>query len=112
MARHGYLRDLVSTDSDNAVFLETLCSATNGAGVVIGTRTRKPLDGTEMIEHDDGRQPAERPVENAGSWDTSSIATTASRSGDGYTLSGTKTVTVDSICEWFSTPVLGMPAEK
>jgi alkylation response protein AidB-like acyl-CoA dehydrogenase len=34
-------------------------------------------------------------VENAGSWDTSSIATTASRSGDGYTLSGTKTLVLD-----------------
>ncbi|MEV6873362.1 hypothetical protein [Amycolatopsis sp. NPDC051128] len=68
MARHGYLRELVSTGSDSAVFLETLCSATNGAGVVIGTRTRKPLDGTEVVERVDGRQPAERPQQNAGGW--------------------------------------------
>src|SRR3954449_1782129 len=34
-------------------------------------------------------------VENASSWDTSSIATTASRSGDGYTLSGSKTLVLD-----------------
>ena len=36
MARHGYLRELVSADSDSAVFLETLCSATNGAGARVG----------------------------------------------------------------------------
>ncbi len=68
LARNGYLRDLVSADADSAVFLETLCSATNGAGVVIGTRTRKPLDGTEAVEHSDGRQPAERPEQNSGGW--------------------------------------------
>jgi hypothetical protein len=66
--RHGYLRELVSADTDNAIFLETLCSATNGAGVVIGTRTRKPLDGTEVIERFGGQQPAERPEQNEGSW--------------------------------------------
>jgi hypothetical protein len=68
VARHGYLRDLVSSGSDSAVFLETLCSATNGAGVVIGTRTRKPLDGTEVVERVDGHQPAERPQESSGGW--------------------------------------------
>ncbi|WP_203612691.1 hypothetical protein [Amycolatopsis sp. SID8362] len=68
MARHGYLRDLVTANADDAIFLETLCSATNGAGVVIGTRTRKPLDGTEIVEHVDGRQPAERPEQNDGGW--------------------------------------------
>jgi hypothetical protein len=67
-ARAGYLRELVSAGTDSAVFLETLCSATNGAGVVIGTRTRKPLDGTEVVERVDGQQPAERPQQNAGSW--------------------------------------------
>ncbi|MEU5266649.1 hypothetical protein [Amycolatopsis sp. NPDC021455] len=65
MARPGYLRDLVAADSDSAVFLETLCSATNGAGVVIGTHTRKPLDGVEAAER---RPPAERPAQNAGGW--------------------------------------------
>ena len=68
MARHGYLRDLVSADSESAVFLETLCSATNGAGVVIGTRTRKPLDGTEVVERADGQQPAEPPQQHPGGW--------------------------------------------
>ncbi|GLY37784.1 hypothetical protein Amsp01_038080 [Amycolatopsis sp. NBRC 101858] len=68
LARHGYLRELVSANSDSTVFLETLCSATNGAGVVIGTRTRKPLDGTEVVERVDGHQPAERPEQNAGGW--------------------------------------------
>lgn len=68
LARHGYLLDLVSADADSGVFLETLCSATNGTGVVIGTHTRKPLDGTEAVEHNDGRRPAERPEENAGGW--------------------------------------------
>lgn len=68
VARPGYLRELVTTDSESTVFLETLCSATNGAGVVIGTRTRKPLDGTEVVERVDGQQPAERPEQNAGGW--------------------------------------------
>jgi hypothetical protein len=67
-ARYGYLRELVAPGPDRAVFLETLCSATNGAGVVIGTRTRKPLDGTEVIERFDGQQPAERPQETGGAW--------------------------------------------
>lgn len=68
LARHGYLRELVTADADGAVFLETLCSATNGAGVVIGTRTRKPPDGTEVVDHDDGRQPAERPQQHEDAW--------------------------------------------
>ncbi|MDX3189817.1 hypothetical protein PV458_15545 [Streptomyces sp. MN03-5084-2B] len=64
-ARHGYLRELVTADSDSAVFLETLCSAANGAGVVIGTHTRKPPDGTEPAG---GREPAERLRQNGGGW--------------------------------------------
>ncbi|SFW79076.1 hypothetical protein [Amycolatopsis australiensis] len=68
MARQGYLRELVSTGADSAVFLETLCSATNGAGVVIGTRTRKPLDGAELVDRVDGQQPAERPQAGDGGW--------------------------------------------
>lgn len=68
-ARHGYLRELVAANADNAVFLETLCSATNGAGVVIGTHTRKPSDGLEMAEPTGGRQPAERPCrQHPGGW--------------------------------------------
>ena len=57
-ARQGYLRDLCA---DSAMFLETMCSATNGAGVVIGTRTRTPVTGTETIERPDGPQAAEKP---------------------------------------------------
>lgn len=68
MARPGYLRELVTADADDAVFLETLCSATNGAGVVIGTRTRKPPDGTEPVEPAGDLQPAERPRQNARGW--------------------------------------------
>lgn len=64
-ARQGYLRDLCA---DSAVFLETLCSATNGAGVVIGTRTRKPVHGTESVERVDGPQSAERPEVTDDGW--------------------------------------------
>jgi hypothetical protein len=65
MARPGYLRDLVAADADSAVFLETLCSAANGAGVVIGTHTRKPLDGVEAAGR---RQPPELPRQSADGW--------------------------------------------
>jgi hypothetical protein len=63
-ARQGYLRELAA----GATFLETLCSATNGAGVVIGTRIRKPVDGAETVELEDGQQPAEPPQPSADGW--------------------------------------------
>ncbi len=68
MARHGYLRDLVAADADRAVFLETLCSATNGAGVVIGTRTRRPPDGTEPAAPAADPPAAVRPHQSDGGW--------------------------------------------
>ncbi|WP_210717628.1 hypothetical protein [Amycolatopsis acididurans] len=64
-ARQGYLRDLCA---DSAVFLETICSATNGGGVVIGTRTRTPVTGTEPIEPPAGPQAAERPRISDDGW--------------------------------------------
>jgi hypothetical protein len=63
-ARPGYLREL----SAGETFLETLCSATNGAGVAIGTRTRRPVDGAETLELEDGQQQAEPPQPSAEGW--------------------------------------------
>ncbi|TVT20462.1 hypothetical protein FNH06_20155 [Amycolatopsis acidiphila] len=63
-ARQGYLRDLTT----GATFLETLCSATNGGGVAIGTRTRKPADEAETVELEDGQQQAEPPQPAADGW--------------------------------------------
>lgn len=63
-ARQGYLRELAT----GASHLEMVCSATNGAGVAIGTRARKPAEETETIEREDGQQPAEPPQRAADGW--------------------------------------------
>ncbi|WP_236796923.1 hypothetical protein [Amycolatopsis sp. GM8] len=61
-SRQGYLHELTT----GANLLETVSSATNGAGVVIGTRT--PVDGAETVELDDGPQHAEPPQQIADGW--------------------------------------------
>lgn len=54
-ARAGYLHELAL--SPDSVFVETLCSAANGGGVVIGTRTRAATDGPGQDPPDHGSRP-------------------------------------------------------
>jgi hypothetical protein len=84
VSRLGYLRDLVSDGvlpservddalwetpaEPDAVFLETLCSAANGGGMVIGTRTRNRADGGPDTEQRDDRADVVVPQRAAGGW--------------------------------------------
>lgn len=61
-SRHGYLHELTA----DASFLETVASATNGTGVVIGTRTRARED--EAVELDAGPAHAEPPQSVDDGW--------------------------------------------
>ncbi|MFI6027395.1 hypothetical protein [Amycolatopsis magusensis] len=64
-ARPGYLHELAL--SPDSVFVETLCSAANGGGVVIGTRTRAATEGPSQ-DPAEGPRGGARPEPLAEGW--------------------------------------------
>jgi hypothetical protein len=65
--REGYLRELI-TDSDETTFLETLSSAANGVGAVIGTRTRGAQGSLYVASQQHGRHRFIEPEVEDGRW--------------------------------------------